>query len=218
VGVFADRKDAGRAVAALLGEYAGAADTSVLGIPRGGVVVAAEVARELGLPLGVVVTAKVASPENPEYAIGALAPDGVITLDPRRGTGSRGAESLATSAREKIARTLAAFGNSATPPAATAIVVDDGLATGLTALAAVRYLRRLGVPKVILAVPVAATDSAAILEPEVDRFVAAEIPPFFSAVGQFYGSFSQTSDSEVRALLEDAASRGTHGARDSRNR
>jgi putative phosphoribosyl transferase len=214
--MFADRHDAGRELAKLLQEYAAAPDAVVLGIPRGGVVVAAEVARDLDLPLGVVVTAKVGSPDNPEYALGALAPDGVIVSDPRVSVSAATLDSLAGPAREKIARSLALFAPAqppssaaALPPAApsTAIVVDDGLATGLTALAAVRYLRRSGTRHIVLAVPVAAADSARALEREVDRLVVADTPPFFSAVGQFYVRFGQTSDSEVTALLREAADR-----------
>ena len=210
--MFSDRVDAGRKLATHLAAYRGAPDTVVLGIPRGGVVVAAEVARDLCLPLDIVLAAKVAAPENPEFAVGALTEDGELLANRQAGYSREALAGIAGAAREKIAHQLADLrgGMPAQPLAGrTAIVVDDGLATGLTALAAVRYLRRLGVAKVILAVPVAAADSAAILQPEVDAFVAAEIPSFFSAVGQFYGSFGQTPDSEVRALLEDAASRRT---------
>lgn len=202
--MFSDREDAGRVLANLLTEYAGAADAIVLGIPRGGVVVAAQVARVLRLPLGVVVTAKIASPNNPEYALGALAPDGVITTDRHIVANADELQSLAGPARAKIDHALSAFPSPGLTPFATAIVVDDGLATGLTALAAVRYLRRVPIPHIVLAVPVAAADSARVLEPEVERLIIAETPPFFSAVGQFYGRFSQTSDEEVARLLSEA--------------
>jgi putative phosphoribosyl transferase len=201
--MFADREDAGRVLAGLLAEYAAAPDTIVLGIPRGGVVVAAQVARSLHLPLGVVVTAKLASAENPEYALAALAPDGVITSDRHILVGEAELQSLARPARAKIERSLAALSSPEIAPFGTAIVVDDGLATGLTALAAVRYLRRAEMQHVVLAVPVAAAESMRTLEPEVDRLVVAETPRFFSAVGQFYDHFGQTPDSEVARLLAE---------------
>ena len=201
--MFADREDAGRVLAKLLVHYDASPDAVVLGIPRGGVVVAAQVARSLHLPLGVVVTAKIASPDNPEYAVGALAPDGVITSDRHVLGGEAELQSLSGPARAKIERSLAAFSSPELGRFATAIVVDDGLATGLTALAAVRYLRRAGMRHVVLAVPVAAAHSEQMLEPEVDRLVVAETPHFFSAVGQFYDRFGQTSDAEVKRLLSE---------------
>lgn len=202
--MFADRADAGRKLAACLRAYAGAPNAVVLGIPRGGVVVAAEVARELGLRLDIVMAAKVGAPENPEFAVGALTADGELLANPAAGYGPARLEAIADAARAKIARQLTSLRGTMPPlsiAGRTAIVVDDGLATGLTALAAIRFLRRQGAGRVILAVPVAASDSASRLSSEVDEFVAAETPVDFFAVGQFYASFGQTDDAEVAALL-----------------
>ncbi|MDR3687357.1 MAG: phosphoribosyltransferase family protein [Coriobacteriia bacterium] len=206
--MFEDREDAGRKVGALLGRYAGAPETVVLGIPRGGVVVAAEVARELRLPLDIVLAAKVGAPGNPEFAVGALTADGELLANPRAPVDASQLNGLASDARAKIARQLHSL-RGALPAARIegrqVIVVDDGLATGLTALAATRYLRRQGAARIVLAVPVAARDSAKLLAREADEFVSAETPQDFFAVGQFYRTFGQTDDSEVRDLLQRAA-------------
>lgn len=202
--MFADRVDAGRRLAEVLRSSPGTDDAVVLGIPRGGVVVAAEVARALGLPLDVVATAKVGAPGNLEYAVGAVAPDGVVLANPSAGFSQAEVERIAGPAREKVQRQLASLRGDRPAPdlrARTAIVVDDGLATGFTALAAARYLHRTGAIRVVLAVPVASSSAFALLEPEVEELVAVEVPPFFSAVGEFYAHFGQTEDSEVRALL-----------------
>jgi len=212
--MFRDRVDAGRKLAACLSAYADAPDAVVLGIPRGGVVVAAEVARELRLPLDIVLAAKVGAPGNPEFAVGALTADGELLANPRGGFSAASLDRIAGEARAKISRQLAELRGGVAPASIegrTTIVVDDGLATGLTARAAVRYLRRQGAGRVVLAVPVAAADSATLIAPEVDELVSAETPRDFFAVGQFYGHFGQTQDDEVRALLT-ASSHGPPAA------
>ena len=206
--MFADRTDAGRQLAARLPEYTRSPGAVVLGIPRGGVVVAAEVARELHLPLDVVLAAKVGAPGNPEYAIGAVAADGLVLVNDQTGLDAATVEAASEPARDKLAHEMSSLRGKMPPrvidAAATTIVVDDGLATGLTALAAVRYLKRLGAT-VVLAIPVASEDSVRLLEPEVDALVVLEVPLTFGAVGQFYGRFGQTTDDEVRKLLDEAA-------------
>ena len=206
--MFEDRKDAGRKVAALLGAYAGAPETVVLGIPRGGVVVAAEVARELRLPLDIVLAAKVGAPGNPEFAAGALTADGELLANSQAGFSPEQLDGLAADARAKIERQLKSLRGelpTAEIKGRTVIVVDDGLATGLTASAAIRYLRRQGAARIVLAVPVAARDSAERLSGEADELLSADTPQDFFAVGQFYRSFGQTDDSEVCGLLMQAA-------------
>jgi len=207
--MFEDRIDAGRKLAARLSAYTDAPDTIVLGIPRGGVVVAAEVASALHLPLDIVLAAKIGAPGNPEFAAGALTADGELLVNPGARIDAAGLDSIAGAAREKISRLLGALRGDRPPLQLTGravIVVDDGLATGLTARAAVRYLRRQGVARIVLAVPVAARDSAALIAPEVDELVSVETPEDFFAVGQFYQRFNQTEDWEVRTLLR----RGPH--------
>jgi putative phosphoribosyl transferase len=206
--MFTDRVDAGRRLAAKLKGYDRAPGAVVLGIPRGGVVVAAQVARELHLPLDIVFAAKVGAPGNPEYAIGAVTADGVLLGNPDARLPLETLEAAAGPARDKVARQLHSLRGDRPPldvAGRTAIVVDDGLATGLTARAAVAYLRRQGAARIVLAVPVAAASSAAVLRGEADEFVVVDMPPAFFAVGQFYGLFGQTEDAEVRELLGEAA-------------
>jgi putative phosphoribosyl transferase len=205
--MFANRVDAGRQLAKELRSRVQAPATVVLGIPRGGVVVAAEVARELHLPLDLVFAAKVGAPDNPEYAAGAVTADGELLANPDAGFDAATLEHIADAAREKLAgqlRSLRGKRPTLNVSGLTTIVVDDGLATGLTALAAIHYLRRQGAARVVLAVPVAAQSSAMRLQREVDEFVAVEVPAGFFAVGQFYTNFGQTEDAEVRALLDAA--------------
>lgn len=202
--MFTDRIDAGRQLAEELLARGFGPDAVVLGIPRGGVVVAAEVARLLGAPLDVVAAAKVASPGSPEYAIGAVAPDGEVAASERSGYTADQVRSMAGPALAKSSREVEEFrgGSQALAVAGrTAIVVDDGLATGLTALAAVGFAARQGAASVVLAVPVAAPDSLRMLAPHVEELVVLEVPEWFSAVGQFYSVFGQTGDDEVKRLL-----------------
>lgn len=202
--MFADRAEAGRSLAALLSIYTDATDAVVLGIPRGGVVVAAEVARELHLPLDIVLAAKVGAPGNPEFAAGALTADGEILANPSAGMTEAELEQIAGPARAKIGFLAAKLrgGRDAVALAEkTAIVVDDGLATGLTAQAAVSYLRRQGAARIVLAVPVASAEAASRLARDADEVVVIDRPKTFFAVGQFYRHFAQTEDWEVQQLL-----------------
>jgi putative phosphoribosyl transferase len=147
---------------------------------------------------------------NPEFAVGAVAADGEVVENPSAGIQAEEVRRLAGPAHAKAQHELAVF-RSGLPPldleGRTAIVVDDGLATGLTALAAVQYLRRVGADRVVLAVPVAPPDTLNALRPYVDELVALETPLGFSAVGQFYTTFGQTEDAEVIALLAQASGR-----------
>jgi putative phosphoribosyl transferase len=206
--VFADRVSAGRKLAVRLRAETIPDDAVVLGIPRGGVVVAAEVARELHLPLDVVVPAKVGAPGNPEYAIGAVAPDGIVVPNPEAGYSAEEVARFAGPAHEKIQRSISMFLGDREPmplEGRTVVVVDDGLATGLTALAAVDYVRRQGARRIVLAVPVGSRSAVRTLREHVDEVIAVEVPEGFMAVGQFYAHFGQTEDDEVIELLEAAS-------------
>jgi putative phosphoribosyl transferase len=230
---FKDRRDAGRRLARLL-EGLRDEHPLVVGLPRGGVPVAAEVATALGAPLDVVVVRKIGAPSNPEYGIGALAEGGatVIAEEAVRALGIPPEELRALVARaerelaERVARyrgpPLPSAGptRNAGPPGpslpahpplpvagGTVIVVDDGLATGRTAQAAARSLRARGAARVILAVPVAAPGSVADMRRDVDEVVCVETPPNLWAVGFWYEDFAPTSDREVTDLLEEAAGR-----------
>lgn len=205
--MFRDRVQAGRALGAALDRYRGQAETIVLGIPRGGVVVAAEVARALDLPLDIAVAAKVGAPGNPEYAVGAVASDGEVTPNPSSGFSAEEVRRLAGPAEAKVERYSAALRSGRPAPqlaGMTVLLVDDGLATGLTALAAVEWLRRAGASSVIVAVPVASSSAVESVGRIADEVVAIEVPAGFYAVGQFYDLFAQTEDAEVVALLDAA--------------
>lgn len=202
--MFADRTDAGRRLVAELLDYRDAADTVVFGIPRGGVIVAAEVAAALHLPLDVALAAKVGAPGNVEYAIGAVGADGVVVTGAHTGHTPADIEALAAEARAKLTRGLSLWsaGHPArVPRGGTAILVDDGLATGLTARAAADWLHRAGAARVIVAVPVASPEAAQEMRAYAEEVVAIEAPAGFFAVGQVYGRFEQTTDAEVQAAL-----------------
>lgn len=202
--MYQDRTDAGRDLAIRLAEYRAMPNTIVLGIPRGGVVVAAQVALVLELPLDIVVVAKVGAPGNPEYAIGAVAPDGGVIVNPSAGYSIDEVERASSAAHGKVDRYLSSLRTEL--PAhdlsgATVLLIDDGLATGLTARAAVEWLRRQGAAHIVVAVPVASASAVNYLSQVSDEVVAASVPAGFRAVGQFYARFEQTSDDEVRTLL-----------------
>ncbi|MET0830469.1 MAG: phosphoribosyltransferase family protein [Microbacterium sp.] len=201
--IFADRMDAGRQLAAVL-ESERLTDAVVFGIPRGGVVVAAEVARALDLPLAAAVVRKLGAPSHEEYAVGAIA-DGVkIVNEDAVREGGVTAEQLAfveDHERVELERRMRLFAG-ATPVISrrTAIVVDDGVATGATAIAACRALRAQGASHIILAVPVAPAHWRPGSE-VADEYICPHRIQDFWAVGQFYIDFRQTTDGEVSRLL-----------------
>jgi putative phosphoribosyl transferase len=183
----------------------------VLGLPRGGVPVAYEVAHGLGAPLDVIVVRKLGVPYQPELAMGAVGEDGVLVIDERtlRHTGI-GADVLEAAARretaevERRAQRFRGDRPRIDVTGRTVVIVDDGIATGSTATAACRVARAHGAAYVVLAVPVAPRGWAADMQQEADELVALETPRHFLAVGQWYDDFSQTSDEEVAALLDQA--------------
>lgn len=210
--VFRDRQDAGRRLAELLATHSGE-HAVVLALPRGGVPVAAEVARALGAPLDVIVVRKLGVPFHPEYAMGAIGEGGVRIIDGDVIRATRVTdEQLArvdTIEREELARRAQRYRGDRPPVplvGRTAIVVDDGMATGSTALAAAQVARRLGAAEVVLAVPVASSQAVAELRRHVDEVVSVHTPDDFRAVGQWYDDFSETSDDEVVALLAEFGS------------
>jgi putative phosphoribosyl transferase len=208
---FTDRADAGRRLAARLESYRRDRNDQpvVIGLPRGGVVVAAEVARLLEAPLDVVVVRKLGAPDYPEFAIGAIARGETVLneeIDPGSLPPGYLDRVIATETRELERREALYRGGRAAVPVAgrTVLVVDDGLATGSTAAAAVRALRHAGARHIVLAVPVAAPDSAARLARLADEVVCLATPADFRAVSLWYRSFGQTSDEEVVELLQRA--------------
>ena len=208
--IFADRVEAGERLAKALVHHAGTSSL-VLAIPRGGVIVGEVVARALGAPLDVVVPRKIGAPGNPELGIGAVAP-GVRVLDPSAlallGVSEGYLEREIAIQEAEIERRQHAYrdGRAAQPVhGKVAIVVDDGVATGSTAIAALRWARAQGAAHVVLAVPVAPPQSLARLGAEADEVVALETPEPFFAVGEWYRDFEQTTDDEVVAALARSA-------------
>jgi len=208
---FIDRLQAGSLLGDLLHEFR-ATNAVVLGLAGGGVVVGYGVARELGLPLQALVVRKLGAPRNPELAIGALSETGERWLDHDliRATGASDDYLAAEIARQaaKAQRRRAEYGEDidlAAVGAWSAIVVDDGIATGATALVGVRSARRLGAERVILATPVASPHAVRMLQPAVDRLVTLAAPPDFRAVGLYYQRFAQVTDAEAIDYLRSAA-------------
>ena len=210
---FTDRTDAGRRLAERLGHLRNA-NVVVLGLPRGGVPVAAEVARALDAPLDVIVVRKLGMPFQPELAMGAVGEGGALVVNERVVRRVRLGEVVFTDAekRERAEverRALRLRGDRPRLPLGgrTALVVDDGIATGSTARVACQVVRAHGAARVVLAAPVCSPETARVLRGEVDELVCLETPGSFFAVGQHYTDFRSTSDNEVRALLEQAARR-----------
>lgn len=204
--VFRDRRDAGRKLAKELHRYADVQDVVVLGLPRGGVPVAYEVAAALHAPLDVLVVRKLGYPAHEELALGAIAPGGTVVFDPDLIIGLTRPQLDGIVRRElaELQRRESAYRSvrEAEPiQGKTVILVDDGLATGASMHAAVRSIRRLGAKRIVVAVPVSSQDAIDSLRREADEVMAARTPAPFYAVGLYYDDFTQTSDEEVKALL-----------------
>jgi putative phosphoribosyl transferase len=210
-GRFSNRRDAGRRLAALLLPLA-AEQPVVIGLPRGGVPVAEEVALALGAPLEVLAVRKIGAPGNPEYGIGAIAEDGTRLLDlgavAALGVEDDALEEIIARESAELRRRVEAYRGDRPPLSLrgrTVIVVDDGVATGVTDTAALRAARRRDPRRLVLAVPVCAPDSAVRLRQEADELVCLIEPEQLYGVGQWYVDFTQVSDAEVLATLARAA-------------
>ena len=209
---FANRTEAGRQLGDKLEKYAGREHVIVLGLPRGGVPVAYEVAKRLRAPLDVFIVRKLGVPGFEELAAGAIASGGVRVLNPDVVRAIPHAEEAieAVTAREteELERREQTYREGRAAPELRdriVILVDDGLATGATMRAAVKALRERGVAKIVVAVPVGPPDTCHEIGQLADETVCLSTPPFFQAVGQYYEDFSQTSDDDVRDLLTSAA-------------
>jgi putative phosphoribosyl transferase len=209
---FPNRIEAGRQLAEKLGKYAGREDVIVLGLPRGGVPVAYEVAKRLRAPLDVFVVRKLGVPGFEELAAGAIASGGVRVLneDVMRAIPHADEVIEAVTAREtaELERREQIYREGRPPPelrGRIVILVDDGLATGATMRAAVKALRQGGAAKIVVAVPVGPPDTCRELEEEADETICLSTPEFFQAVGQYYEDFSQTTDEDVREVLARGA-------------
>lgn len=207
--MFIDRSDAGQKLAPLLAKYKGKPDVLVIGLPRGGVVLAYEVAHYLGAPLDVICPRKVGAPHNPELAIGAVTEtgDGYFNdhLIQQLGVSQSYLEAECAKEKERARQRLALFRKGLPPldfKGKTIILVDDGLATGATMKAAIQTARQQQAAKIAVAVPISPPDTAQEIKALCDEFYCLESPWIFQAVGQFYHDFGQTEDAEVVAILQ----------------
>jgi len=215
--IFRDRKEAGRRVAARLSRLDLAGDIIVLGLPRGGVPVAYEVAKELDAPLDVLVVRKLGAPFDPELAVGAIAYGGVTVLNEPEleslGLDEAALEPTRRKEHEELLRRERAYRSDEAPldvHGKTVIIVDDGIATGATMHAAVVAIRKLAPASIIVAVPTSARSSVARIEAVADRVIALETPEPYYGVGAWYANFSQVEDDDVVEAL--AARRSVHAA------
>jgi predicted phosphoribosyltransferase len=209
--MFRDRREAGLALAARLGEYAGRADVVVLGLARGGMPVAHEVATRLGVSLDVFIVRKLGVPGHEELAMGAIASGGVLIVNEEvvraLGIPARALERVALREQAELDRRETMY-RAGRPPlevrGRVVIVVDDGLATGSSMRAAVAAVRQRDPASIVVAAPIAALSTCRDLRAEVDRVVCAVTPEPFEGVGAWYGDFTQTTDAQVQDLLARA--------------
>ncbi len=206
--MFENRRDAGQQLSAKLTKYKDQKDVIVLGLARGGMVVAGEVAAILNVPLNVIVVRKVGAPGNEELALGAIAElgEGIFNEDllGLLGVSRDDLKEEIAHQREILKSRLKLYrGKSPAPElkGKTVILVDDGIATGASMRVAIKSVREAGASKIVLAVPVAAPESLRKIQKEVDEVICLYSPPYFEAVGSFYQHFDQTSDDEVIRIL-----------------
>ncbi|MDE1852348.1 MAG: phosphoribosyltransferase [Thaumarchaeota archaeon] len=209
--LFRNRVEAGRKLAGVLSQLKGQ-DVVVLGIPRGGVVVANEVAKALGAPLDVVVTKKIEAPGEPEYALGAVTQEGDVMMD-RQAAESLGASSSYLDEqirmkREEVRERMQRLRGDMPYPqldGKVVVIVDDGIATGSSVSAAVMSVKKRRPKEVVVAVPVAPADAVQSLSEDGTKVVCLETPGPFLAIGEFYGDFEQVEDLEVKRILDENA-------------
>ncbi|CCF84579.1 phosphoribosyltransferase [Nitrolancea hollandica] len=221
---FRDRAEAGRLLAAKLGQYANRPDVLVLALPRGGVPVGYEVAKGLNAPLDVFLVRKLGVPGHEELAMGAIASGGVLVLNDDVVFALRIPQQLidlvAQREQQELERREQAYRGDRPQPdvhGKIIILVDDGLATGSTMRAAIRALRQREPAKIVVAVPAASPDTCEAFRGEVDDIVCALTPEPFYAVGLWYEDFSQTTDQEVRDLLEQSMHEGSQAVHEAVN-
>lgn len=209
--VFKDRFDAAQKLLPYLLKYKGADSTVILAIPRGSLQIGYELSHALQLPLDIIATKKIPAPMNEEYAIGSIDPDGIPLLNgeevARYSISNTYLDGIKKSLLTAIQKRYTYYRGEEKIPSfrdKTVILVDDGIATGYTIKAAIAYLRRNGVSKLVVAVPVSAADSAKEIKNLVDELICLSTPLFFEAVGEFYEQFPQVSDEEARQFLQRA--------------
>jgi len=208
---FADRAEAGRMLAGKLAAYSGRHDVIVLGLPRGGVPVAAAVASALKLPLDVFVVTKLGTRSQQELAMGAVAEGGVQVLDlslaELLAISEHEIQEVAAAGRKEHASHVILYVGGRPPldlKGRTVILVDDGIATGCSILSAIAAIRRKGATRIVVAVPVAPATGCSAIQMEADEFVSVEQPEMFLSVSQWYSDFAQVGDDEVQRLLQKA--------------
>lgn len=206
--LYRDRQDAGRALAERLKEYA-AEKPVIIALPRGGVVLGFEVAKALNAPLDIIVARKIGAPFNPEFGIGAIAPGGVSILHDevirRLNISKQEVEQIIEKETVEMNRRINLYRKNLPDldlNNKTVIVVDDGIATGVSTMAAIASIKLMKPKKIILAVPVCPSDSVRKFEQQVDEFICLNARADFYAVGQYYDNFDQTTDEEVIDLLQ----------------
>jgi len=207
--VYRDRKDAGKRLAKELAHYRNKADVIVLGLPRGGVAVAQEIAVALNCPLDILIVRKIGFPGNPELAAGAISETGSVALNEdivaMYGVSRAYLERETARQRDEIARRVALYrGGAGIPPleGKSVILVDDGVATGATLRAAISTLREERLARLTVALPVASKSAVRELAALVDEWVCLQAPAGFMAVGQYYSDFAQVEDADVVAMLQ----------------
>lgn len=207
--IYKDRKDAGKQLAEKLTLYRDKADVIVLGLPRGGVTVAYEIARVLHCPLDILIVRKIGFPGDPELAVGAVSETGSVVFNEdivsRYRVNREYLERETARQKEEIARRVTLYrGGTGVPNLAgkTVILVDDGVATGATAKAAISTLKQEKIANLVVALPVATQEAQRNIAPLVDEWVCLQTPVGFRAVGQYYSDFSQVEDEDVVAMLK----------------
>ncbi len=207
--IFKNRQDAGQKLLKKLSEYIGDQSVIVLGLPRGGVVTANEIAKGLNAPLDILAPRKLGAPLNEELAIGAITEDGESILDQNiistLGVEQKYIDQITETEKTEANRRLKKYRGDLPPlnlTDKTALIVDDGIATGATMQAAISSAKAKGAQKIVVAVPTMPKDVKKILEKEVDQLICLDTPLYFGAIGMFYKEFDQTSDEEVVELLK----------------
>lgn len=206
--IFKDRNDAGQKLAALLKSYKDQINVIVLGLPRGGVIIAYEIAKELNAELDIIIARKISAPLSPELAIGAITSDGTLFIDEffvkTLHVSQQYIDNEIKKEAEEANRRLSLYRKNKAPlnlKNKIVILVDDGIATGATMMAAIKSIKVQNAKKIIVATPVAPAEVANKIKQNVDEFVCIDMPEYFDAVGYFYLSFPQVKDSEVVEIL-----------------
>ena len=208
--IFENRIEAGKLLSEKLIKYKNNKDTIVIGLPRGGVVTAYQISKELNLPLDIIITRKIGAPHNPELAIGAITQDGQIIIDKKivemTKVDKKYINQIAKIETIEAQRRLKLYRGKRTPlnlKKKTILLADDGIATGNTIKAAIEYAKKIGVKKIILAIPVAPQEEIKELQKEVTEIICLDQPSPFFGIGQFYKNFEQVTDKQVINLMKE---------------